>query len=74
MKSVPRCLAVRNHIVCVRNCALRYLMCSFHLRGRELYGEVPVQVITKVVPEELVFFSVSLEGFHVAEFPSDINS
>lgn len=53
------------------------LMCSFHLCGRELDGEVPVQVISKVVPEELVFFLSlslcrSLEEFYVAEFPSDI--
>lgn len=32
-------------------------------------GEVPVQVFTNVVPAELVF-SLSLEGFCVAEFPS----
>lgn len=47
------------------------LKCGFHLCGRELDGEVPVQVITKVVPAELVF-SPSLEGFYVDEFPSDI--
>ena len=35
------------------------LMCSFHLCGRELHGEVAVQVITKVVPEEPVFHPVS---------------
>jgi hypothetical protein len=46
------------------------LIYSFHVRGRELDGEVLVQVITKVVPEELVF-SLSLEGFYVAAFPSD---
>jgi hypothetical protein len=41
------------------------------LCGRELHGEVVVQVITKVVPEEPVF-SLLLEGLYVAEFPSDI--
>jgi len=61
MKSVPRCLAIRNHILCV--CVLEIvccltLMCSFHLCGRELDGEVSVQVVKKVVPEELVLFSV----------------
>lgn len=35
-------------------------MRSFHLRGRELDGEVAVQVISKVVPEELVFLYLSL--------------
>jgi len=35
------------------------LMCSFHLCGRQLDVEVPVQVTTKVVPEELVFSPVS---------------
>jgi len=74
MENVPRFLAVRNHILCV--CVLEtvrcvILMCSFHLCGIELDSEVPVQVITKVVPEELVF-SLSLEEFYVAEFPSDI--
>ena len=62
--------------MCVCVCVLETvcyvtLMCSFHLCGRELGGEVPVQVIKKVVPEELVF-SLTLEGFYVAEFPSDI--
>lgn len=47
-------LCVLETVLCV------ILMCSFHLRGRELDGEVPVQVISKVVPEELVFFSLSL--------------
>jgi hypothetical protein len=31
-------------------------MCSFRLRGRELDDEVAVQVISKVVPEELVLY------------------
>jgi hypothetical protein len=61
MKNVPRWLVVRDYVVFVLETVRCVIwMCSFRLRGSELDGEVAVQVISKVVPKELVFLYICL--------------